>query len=148
MLLALQGGCVDPNEMFSGRWESRLEPYSGLLEGAPVLALGHFGLEVAGVAYFKQQQPDGALYVEACPCSFIEHQDVDLEDARLAFSTSCGGPAQTLDWDLERVEEGSEVVLQGALRAATGGGEAIGVELVLADEFLSEAERECPPPGL
>lgn len=139
-------GCDDPNEVFTGRWESRLPPHEGLVEGAPVLALGHFGREVAGVAYFKKLEPGGAAYDEDCPCAFVEHQGIDLDTPRVSFSTECLASGVVLDWDLELVEDGEDRLLEGTVTSALGGDVAVAVSLEKTEDFVLAEDKECPPP--
>jgi hypothetical protein len=134
--------CEDLNQMFTGLWRASAASPGGPVEGAPELAIGHFGREVAGVAYFKIVA-GGSEFVSACPCAFIEHQQLDLGRRTVRFATQCdGGPR--LDWRLELSIEGARRFLDGEVTRADGGPGSAQFRLERAEEFVRDAEKQCP----
>jgi hypothetical protein len=152
-------GCEDPNKMFEGKWEStsQYDAFEGQLRGVPHLAIGHFGLEVTGVAFFYKALGGSAPETE-CPCVFIDQQEahrVDLANQELSFSTKCDAielsetASITLDWHLrliseDTLEEVEERYLTGTVRRADGG-EAEMIKLIRTDVILEQADKECSP---
>lgn len=146
LLVALLGlmGCEDPNSMFSGRWVSTTETGDDLLEGVPELALGHFGLEVAGIVFYHM--PGGAILASDCPCSYVEHRWIDQDERRLEFSTTCGDEASALLWRLEIVDDSDrdERLLVGKITPADGSAGSAEVELRFETSLLAPEDRQCP----
>ena len=137
-------GCEDPNSMFSGRWASTSETKGDLLEGVPELALGHFGLEVAGIVFYRI--PGGALPVSDCPCSYVEHRWIDQDERRMEFSTSCGDVSTSLLWRLEIVDDADsdERHLVGKVTPADGSAGSADVKLLFETALLAPEDRQCP----
>ena len=147
-LATLSGGCVDTSTIFSGRWESQGAPLDGLLHGVPVLALGHYQREVAGVAYFMASSATGTRYEAACPCAFVEHNTLDLDLGTVVFETRCDDDAPLVRWSLTRVDDGAngEVFLEGTVARSDGqAGPVEHVRLLRVREGLTDEERQCPP---
>jgi hypothetical protein len=136
--LALSG-CIDASSMFTGRWK-----YEGTaidqswLQGAPVLAIGHFGEELTGVVRFEDNV--GIDIDPACPCAFLDHVSLSLSREEFV-STSVGCDGTVLVWDLMLDTGGQEPVLEGTV---TGAGESVAVRLVQTGVFIRAAEKDCP----
>ena len=173
LALGAAGGCEDPNEMFTGRWASVLpESSAGTdpFDGAPLLAIGHYGREVAGVAYFHQVQ-GGSSLEPGCRCAFIDHRGVDLDRSRLEFSSrfdvgelvGCSNPTR-LDWSLtlqssltddereELLAAGASEdllaslpfrMLRGTVKPANESSGGWAVALVRLSVELAESDRLC-----
>ncbi|MEZ4265180.1 MAG: hypothetical protein R3F39_02290 [Myxococcota bacterium] len=136
-------GCDELNQMFTGLWRATSVEADGLFEGSPELAIGHFGREVAGVAYFKIVQ-GGSQYVAECPCAFINHEQLDLDARTVRFSTTCDG-SLVLDWRLKLTSEGARRFLEGEVTRADGGPGTAVVRLERAEESVRDEEKQCPP---
>ncbi|MCB9727582.1 MAG: hypothetical protein H6744_02680 [Deltaproteobacteria bacterium] len=134
--------CDQVNSMFAGLWRSTLPAASGPFAGAPELAIGHYGREIAGVAYFKIVQ-GGSEYVAECPCAFIENKRVDLDARTVDFATKCDD--LQLDWSLTLREEGTRRLLEGTVTRADGGPGSAEVQLERDDEFVRDEDKLCPP---
>jgi hypothetical protein len=139
----LTSGCDDLNEMFTGLWRATAVEAEGLFEGSPELAIGHFGREVAGVAYFKIVQ-GGSEYVASCPCAFINHEQLDLDARTVRFATVCDD-GLALDWRLTLSFEGSRRFLDGEVTRADGGPGRAVVRLERSEESVRDSEKQCPP---
>jgi hypothetical protein len=147
-------GCEDPNEMFHGLWESTATSSEAPYEGAPLIALGHYGLEVTGVAYFHQAIGQSKL-VSDCPCAFVVHQGVDLDEKVVRFSTSfeampCEGDGTDLDWELVLGTDPltEDKVFEGSVTSSDGSLAAFDVKLRRISRYISPAHRLCPPEDL
>lgn len=146
------GGCDNPNTMFHGTWVSTVPPYEdalqGQLEGAPVLAMGHFGQEVAGVLYFRVDAA-GPLLAAECECAFVDHQSIDLDARSVVFSTTCYhgelSPPEPLIWTLALQGGGFDAdrVLSGTVRRL-GDDKVEPVELLLQVDFVLDEDKTCP----
>lgn len=136
-------GCDNLNEMFTGLWKATSVDAAGLFEGSPELAIGHFGREVAGVAYFKIVQ-GGSEYVVSCPCAFINHEQLDLGARTVQFATVCDS-GLGLDWRLTMSSEGSRRFLDGEVTRADGGPGRAVVRLERTEDSVRDAEKQCPP---
>ena len=148
LLITTGAGCVDSSHIFSGRWESEDAPLQGLLHGVPVLALGHYEREVAGVAYFMANSATGTLYDPACPCAFVEYNALDVDEGTLAFETQCDAASPLLLWALTRVEDApsGDVFLEGTVSRSDGQpGPVIEVRLRRVETTVTDGERQCPP---
>ena len=144
-------GCDSPSSMFTGRWEQDTHETVSPLGGWPVVAIGHYGHEVAGVTYLHEQ---GSLtsYLPGCPCVWIDHYRVDLSKAEVQFTTRCeeGGvsPEQILNWHLtfEVDEETGDDLLVGTVSPES---EEIpdvpNLRLIRTGDQLTEADKQCPP---
>ncbi|MGM0574805.1 MAG: hypothetical protein ACQEXJ_03620 [Myxococcota bacterium] len=137
------GACDNPNEMFTGRWEAD-QAHDGVITGAPIVAMGHYGREVAGVVYFDLFP--GGPPVEACPCAFIDRPEVDLDAREVEFDTTCPG-AVPQRWQLTLEERGDDLVLVGTVRPADGSPDEVSVELVNKARFVGDEDKECPTDG-
>ncbi len=140
--------CTDTSTIFSGRWESEDAPLSGLVHGVPVLALGHYQSEIAGVAYFMASSATGTLFDADCPCAFVEHNTLDVDRGTVVFETQCDPDAPLIRWSLTRDEDGAtgEVFLEGTIARSDGQeGPVEQVRLRRVREGLTDAERQCPP---
>ncbi len=145
-------GCDNPNTMFHGTWVSTFPAYDGALvgqlEGAPVLAMGHFGQEVAGVVYFRVDAA-GPLLETDCECAFLEHQSIDFDTRSVVFSTSCYhgelSAPEPLIWTLTLVGEGldSERELSGTVRRLGDSHEEL-VQLLQQADFVLDEDKACP----
>lgn len=143
-MLCLALGCENPNEIFTGQWNADTV-YEGAFTGWPSLSLGHYGLEVAGIATFHVTEA-GSGTVEECGCSLIEHRSLDLDARRLIFSTTCA--ATSLDWDLTMGETDDGIrFLEGTVRPVTTGDDPIieAVRLLQDDETVDPWDPPCPP---
>lgn len=149
--VALAAGCENPNEMFHGVWESTDPILGAPFEGAPTLALGHYGLEVTGVATFHEAV-GRSQRIAACPCAFISHQGVDLDEGVVRFSTeleldTCGEGADTLDWELElgTDPESGRRLLEGTVLPSDGSQPPSNARFERVSLYISESDRQCPP---
>lgn len=141
-------GCTDTSTIFSGRWESQDAPLDGLLHGVPVLALGHYGREVAGVAYFMASAATGTLFDTACPCAFVEYNTLNVDRGTLVFETQCDASAPLVRWSLTLTADAAtgDPVLEGTVARSDGQeGPVEQVRLQRVREGLTDAERQCPP---
>ena len=155
-------GCEDPNKMFEGVWttdtvfESELE---GHLVGTPMLAIGHYGLEMTGLVYFRAS--DGQ-FTDSCPCALIKGDiagAVDFDDGRVSFTSACletagsgdagsvdFSQAQQVSWELTLGDEPDpdERTLTGTVSRA-GQSESVVFKRSLRE--VPDAQRMCPPEG-
>jgi hypothetical protein len=140
--------CEDPNEVFTGRWEATEVASVGLYEGAPLLAIGHYGREVAGVVFFRSA-PGGSENTDVCPCAYVDHQRLNLSTREVVFRTdpcSATGSA-ALDWHLAIVDddETGERHLEGQVRWADGTPGEESVRLLQTETFVRDEDRICEP---
>ena len=153
LLLVVVAGCENPNEAFSGRWgpSEAIAPEAASIDlGSgpvwPQLHLGHYGLEVAGVATFHSSELATGM-ASACQCAFVEHRHLNLDAQTLVFTTQCDG--QTVDWALAIARDDDDgVFLEGTVER-TGGAEPpqeIRLERTLdsVDPFSPFCEEQQP----
>ena len=154
----LGAACDSPSTMFTGRWETlEIEASDGLFEGSPVVALGQYGAEVAGVLYHLKS-PGSTTFNEDCPCAWLQHHRVNEAEKEVQFTTICQPPEATftgprLHWRLrleddERDEE--EIVVDGLLVGTVRidgapEDEGIPVSFVRIYDYLASADKRCPP---
>lgn len=153
-LAAVVCACEDPNTIFHGKWVSQLAPYEaaleGELDGAPIVAMGHYGQEVAGIVYFHVDQR-GPLLEESCACAYIEHQTLDLDARKVVFSTECAEGAapdpRVLIWTLALEGSGfdEDRALHGTVRLGDGAPGQVDVSLLRQSAFVLEEDKQCPP---
>lgn len=137
-------GCADASDLFTGRWAatSLVTSTWGFPTGLPELAIGHFGNEVAGVAWFLDDNgiPNGPA---PCRCSFIDGQTVKPGDGRLIINTTfCDGAIW--QWRLQLDDTSDGPVLRGQVLATDGSGDTVDIELERIDTFIPEQRKECP----
>ena len=150
-------GCEDPNKMFEGVWttDESFDDLEGQFVGTPMLAIGHFGLDLTGLVYF---QADPGKYTQACPCALINRElgpPVDFDARQISFVTSCleavdpdEGTSSfsdlSLAWDLTMGDEPDpeERTLSGEVRF---GGESIPVHFERIRLDVPEERKQCPP---
>lgn len=133
--------CSNASHMFSGMWTTEATLDAEWFAGRPMLALGHFGPEITGVVWFLDAE---SLPDTACPCAFVDQQDVDLADRRfVATTTLCDGQTRLI-WQLEYDDAGADPRLVGDVRlAADDTYPPLAVSFVLDDEFVPDERREC-----
>ena len=127
--------------MFFGLWEAEVElAEGGWIEGRPELSIGHFGTELTGVVRFL----DGnGLPTLACRCVFIDHQRVDLDEARfVAVSEQCDESLWI--WELTLADE-DPPRLFGSVTRADRTDDPVAVSFLLVDTFVPEERRQCAP---
>jgi len=133
-------GCSDASRMFTGRWVARAPLEETWLTGKPELAIGHFGPELTGVAYYFESL--GAVPDPLCPCAFIDHKEVDLDRAELTATTERCGVGPTLIWFLELDEDGDgNPFLTGTV--GPDDTQRAHIDLDLVDAFVPEDLRVC-----
>ena len=139
-------GCSDPRDAFHGVWE----PASPLVEsdvvaGEPVVALGHYGREVAGVVYYRVT--GGSRFRQPCPCSFVDHLSYDSEAAKMKFETACDTQSQRHLWSLELVEDPTDgqPIIAASVNRADGQGPTDYLELRRVDTDIPARYKACPP---
>ena len=138
-------GCEDPNKIFGGTWRSWQLPNRTLYNGSPVLMVGHYGQEVAGLIRFHRAPGASALDQE-CPCGYIERGVANVDTLRVKFTTGCAGnpDAPKVDWSLYIFDDADERFLKGEVMASDGQGDAEEVELKLDEDSPIRAEdKEC-----
>lgn len=145
-------GCSNPNDDFTGRWVStRVDvtgqpvPYTGVIEGVPVLAIGHYGPEVAGITYYGVA--GGSQLQELCPCAFVDHLRANTIDGALEFETQCSTASDAAYWKLtlRRDALDGETYLEGTVGRADGVGGSQQVSFRRESNEVVEADRQCPP---
>ncbi|MCB9734567.1 MAG: hypothetical protein H6745_18430 [Deltaproteobacteria bacterium] len=145
LALGLAGAsCADASSLFTGRWAAQTLVTStwAFPTGLPELAIGHFGNEVAGVAWFLDEN-GLASGPESCRCSFVDGQTVKPAQGRLVVNTTfCDGAVW--QWRLELDDSGDAPVLRGQVLATDGSGDSVDVELERIDTFIPEERKECP----
>lgn len=155
-VLVAGAGCDNPSTMFTGRWEPRVdEDPTGLLAGWPVVAMGQYGAEVAGVI-FHMESPEGTSFSQGCPCSWLEHYRVDSAGREVQFTSQCAPPEADLSgpklrWrlSLEEDEETGEALLVGTVGVdGADEDEAVPLTLVRVDDYLRDEDKRCPPAEL
>ncbi len=142
--------------MFEGVWVSEEAPFDALggqLVGAPVLAVGHFGRNVTGVAYLRKFA--SGEYTDSCSCAYIEQRDidvVDLERQTVAFTTTCedpdpaGDPPETLVWQLTLSGDlVDEQLLVGTVRRADQSSAHVDITLGRVSTSVEATQKQCPP---
>lgn len=143
--------CDSPSSMFTGRWEQTTRESVDPLGGWPVVAMGHYGDEVAGVTYLYEE---GSIisYLPSCPCVWIDHYRVDLSRAEVQFTTRCeesaAGMNQTLHWHLEFQvdDETGEELLVGTVAPEAGEVPTEpNLRLVRTQDGIVDKEKQCPP---
>lgn len=139
----LAAACVDPSTLFTGRWVSE-EHHDGVVRGTPVLALGHYGLEVAGVVYYLVK--DGITYEAPCACAFVNHRSNDPGEGTLAFETVCDDVVASWRLALTSDPTTDETWLEGTVAPADGSTDGeLTVRLRLEDTLVREEDKLCPP---
>ncbi len=138
----LLGGCADTSTMFGGRWISRSVLDSGWIAGRPELAVGHYGPEVTGVAYFANA---AGVVVGPCPCAFIDHQSVDLDAGTFRATTAlpCDDSVWLWELTLETDEAEDRPLLVGTVSKTDGSGDSVDLTLELLDRFIPEDRQAC-----
>lgn len=139
-LVSSAASCSDTNRAFTGRWVSAASLDSDWLVGRPELAIGHFGPEVTGVAWFLDE--DG-IENPICPCEFIDHRAVDLDRETLVVSTTfCDGSLWL--WRLALEEgDGDEPALVGTVEVSGDATRVLDVRLELLSTFIPNERKRC-----
>jgi hypothetical protein len=151
--------CEDPNKMFQGIWTTN-DAYADLdahFVGTPMLAIGHYGLEMTGLVYFRAG--DGE-FTSTCPCALIKGDiggAVDFDDGRVSFTTSCLEAVDpetgagvfsdaSVSWELDLGDEPDpdERTLTGLVSRA---GESVQVQFERSLRDVPSEQRMCPPEG-
>lgn len=139
-LISSAAACSDLDRAFTGRWLA-LEPLdSDWLVGRPELAIGHFGPEVTGVAWFLD---DDGIENPICPCEFIDHRAVDLGTESFVVSTTfCDGSLWL--WRLALVDgDGDEPVLEGTVEVSGDPTRVLDVRLERLSTFIPNERKRC-----
>ena len=152
LLVCLAVGCENPNQAFSGRWgpSESIDPADSSIDlGAgpvwPQLHLGHYGLEVAGVATFHPSELVTGP-TATCACSLVEHRHLNLDTQALVFTTDCGG--EMVDWALAITrDEDDQVFLQGTVERTDGTGPPQTLRLERSLESVDPFDPFCEEPG-
>lgn len=133
--------CADADRMFTGRWVAHAPLDSAWLVGRPELAIGHFGPEVTGVAWFLD---DDGIASRICPCTFLDPLTVDLDGRSFAATTTfCDG--EVWIWRLTLDADADPQILEGSVEVAGDPTRAIaGVQLDLVDTFIPDEKKQCP----
>ena len=148
-------GCEDPNKMFEGVWETTFPAHDdldGQLQGAPTLAIGHYGRDLTGLVYFHETLGASAFTL-TCPCAIISQgigDTIDLDNRRVSFSTTCHDQTSetvSLDWDLTMGDESDpeDRSLTGTVQRSDGGPDAVPVEFLRVSLEVEESDKQCPP---
>lgn len=156
IVLVGTSGCEDPNKMFEGVWKA-----DGSLPdlGEPVLAIGHFGLDLTGLVYF---QPAPGKYDSTCPCALIEQDigdTIDFDGREISFISSClesfdpnTGTRTFSDlsfsWSLTMGEEepdpGARTLWGQVVKPES---EPAQVQFTRSSLSVSDKLKQCPPEG-
>jgi len=148
-------GCEDPNKMFEGVWETTLPEHDdldGQLQGAPTLAIGHYGRDLPGLVYFHETLGASAFTL-TCPCAVINQgigDTIDLDNRRVSFSTTCHDQTSetvSLDWELLMGDESDPLdrTLAGTVQRSDGALGLVPVEFVRVSLEVEESDKQCPP---
>lgn len=138
-------GCSDPSDQFHGVWEATSLPADTVVvNGEPLMALGHYGREVSGIVYYRI--PGGSRFDPACPCSYVEHLSYNADDSRMKFETGCEDASRRL-WSLELMQDATDgqPVIAATVRYADGQGSSDYMEFQRVDREVPTRQKACPP---
>ena len=139
-------GCSDPSDAFHGVWEPVSTPSETVVvNGEPLLALGHYGREAAGVMYYRV--PGGSRFEQLCPCAFVEHLSYNAADTTMKFETACGDATSRHLWNLELLEDPADGqrTIAATVSYANGEGGIDYVEFQRIDSEVPSRFKACPP---
>ena len=140
--LGLAAGCTNADRALTGRWASTMSLSSDWLVGRPELAIGHYGTELTGVAWFLDA--DG-IVPRVCPCSFIDNRAVDVAHETFnAQTTFCDN--STWIWRLTLDDTVTPPELAGTVEVAGDASRVLDISFALVDTFIPDEEKLCPPP--
>ncbi|TNF29949.1 MAG: hypothetical protein EP329_14565 [Deltaproteobacteria bacterium] len=137
--VALSAGCTDADRALTGRWGATEPVESSWLVGRPELAIGHYGSELTGVAWFLDG--DG-IASPVCPCAYVDQLSLDLGAEEFAASTDfCTGDKWI--WRLALDDTHDPPHLVGTVEVKDAPSTLLDIELERIDTFIPDERKLC-----